>query len=43
MAITVKIEGIDTVTQFIGQLPERLEKSVLLQMSQIAYDKTLEV
>lgn len=42
MAITVKIEGIDTVTQFIGELPERVEKSVLLQMSQIAYDKTLE-
>jgi hypothetical protein len=38
MAITVQITGAQTLLNDLRQLPERMESSVIRQMSQIAYD-----
>lgn len=42
MAITVQITGAQTLLNDLRQLPERMEASVIRQMSQIAYDKMQE-
>lgn len=38
MAITVKVLGVETVKSDLLQLPPALEKSVIRQMAQIAFD-----
>lgn len=38
MAISVKFQGLDAARDSILKLPEKLEKSVIRQMSQIAFD-----
>jgi len=38
MGFQIKINGLEVATAFVAELPAKLEKRVLLGMSQIAYD-----
>jgi len=38
MTIQLRIQNVDAVASFVGELPAKLEKRVLLDMSQVAYD-----